>query len=375
MSELAQRPNSTVTSLGAGGWSRSQIELVKRTVIRGPRQATDDELALFEYVCRRSQLDPFVGQIWGIIRKEQVGDAWEDRLTVQTGIAGYRLIAERTGRYEGMLGPYWCGPGGEWRDVWLDNQPPAACKVGVLKAGFREPLWMVVTFAEFAQRKRGGELTRFWKQMPANQLAKCARAAAFREAFPQETSGLYVDAEIVADPATGEVVDDQSPGPSPAPPHPSDGPGAATFPDPGRIDALESVQDAKRLVQDYPELWRRAFPIIESEIGVEPRAFWTTADVRAWRRLLGAALEASAADVVAPPAAAAAGPTSPRAAADADGGPGDQTAGGPVQAADGDPNGEGAAAHPGPPAHRSAPTATSPAAGADHLFQDGDGAS
>src|SRR6185437_8938526 len=89
-------------------WTRDQVDLLKRTVAN---DLSDDEFALFGYQCRRRGLDPFVRQIHAVKRGGQV--------TFQTGIDGYRLIAERTWRYEGQTAPQWCGKDGSWRDVWV----------------------------------------------------------------------------------------------------------------------------------------------------------------------------------------------------------------------------------------------------------------
>ncbi len=153
-------------------------------LIRGvmPKNSTEAEFRLFMNQIERTQLDPLARQIYALPRKGGV--------SIQVSIDGFRLIAERTGKYEGQAGPFWCGEDGVWKDVWVHKKPPAAAKVGVWKAGAREPTWGVARYEAYASG------TDIWRTMPDVMVAKCAEALALRKAFPNELSGLYTGDEM-----------------------------------------------------------------------------------------------------------------------------------------------------------------------------------
>lgn len=164
------------------------------------------DLVAFLHQCQKSGLDPFTREVYLIGYKDSSqpsGKKW----STQTGIDGYRHIAERTGEFLGSVGPWWCGPDGQWVDVWLSEEPPAAAKFGVLRAGHPEPFTAVAPYREFAvlkdvwenNRKTGRqEPNAMWKKMPAHMLAKCAEALAIRRAFPRQTAGIYTTDEMGA---------------------------------------------------------------------------------------------------------------------------------------------------------------------------------
>ncbi len=198
--------------------TRDQLELLKRTICAG---ATDDEFQLFTGICNRTGLDPFARQICMV--KRYNSSLEREVATVQVTVDGFRLIAARTGKFAGQKPHQWCGDDGKWVDVWLDDQPPKAARVGVLHKDFAEPLYAIAKWSTYAQTyydkaSKQWVVTHMWRDKPDHMLSKCAEALALRRAFPNDLSGLYTIEETkemgvplvqesAADFLTGEVVE------------------------------------------------------------------------------------------------------------------------------------------------------------------------
>src|SRR5258707_1298699 len=172
-------------------WSPERISLIQRTIAP---TVTKDEFEFFIARCKQSGLDPIARQIYAISRYDK--QASGNKMTIQVSIDGMRLLAERSGKYAGQVGPLWCGEDMEWKEVWLSTKPPLAAKVGVIRSDFKEPLYAVAKFSSYAQSNKDGNLTPLWAKMPDLMLAKCAESLALRRAFPAETSGFYTRDEM-----------------------------------------------------------------------------------------------------------------------------------------------------------------------------------
>lgn len=184
---LAVRPDQTQ-------WTPEQAAVLRQSGIKD--QVTAAELSGFLHLCQRTGLDPFSRQIYLIGRYSKKDG--RDVYTPQTGIDGYRVIAQRvtaqTGGTYGYEDTVWCDPSGRWRDVWLADEPPAAAKVTVIRNGHR--FSAVATFREYVQTFPDGNPKGLWAKMPAGQIAKCAEALALRKAFPHDLAGVYTAEEM-----------------------------------------------------------------------------------------------------------------------------------------------------------------------------------
>lgn len=181
-------------------WTQAQIDLMTRTVAKG---ATKDEFALFLNVAKKTGLDVWTKQMYFIKRKvwNNITKSYEEIGTIQTGIDGYRVIAERSGKLAGS------------EDAIFDNETgahPEKATVTVHKiiSGIRCPFTASARWSEYAPiHPKTNEIMGQWKKMPYLMLAKCAEALALRKAFPNDLSGIYTEEEMDQASVEGVVVE------------------------------------------------------------------------------------------------------------------------------------------------------------------------
>lgn len=167
------------------------VSLIKEVFAKG---ATQQELMLFSEICVQRNLNPLFKQIYFM----KIWDSTQNKevMSPVVSIEGFRCIAERSGKYQGQTIPMFCGKEGIWKEIWPEDKPPFACKVGVHRVGFKDPVYSIAEWNSFAKYKKDGSLTQFWLKFKTLMLAKCAEAGALRKAFPEDLSGLYAQEEM-----------------------------------------------------------------------------------------------------------------------------------------------------------------------------------
>jgi phage recombination protein Bet len=171
------------------GWRQDQIDLITRTVARG---ATPDELALFLYTAQRLGLDPLTHQIHFVKRKVWNNErkSYDEVGTIQVGIDGFRVIAERKERYApGRAPEYQYKPDG--------TLLCATAFVNKLVGDKWFEISATAFYEEHAQTNKEGKPTKMWATMPHVMLAKCAESQALRKAFPADLANVYSDEEMM----------------------------------------------------------------------------------------------------------------------------------------------------------------------------------
>ena len=151
----------------------------------GAEKATREDLAIFFHYCKTTGLDPFRRQIYIIGRWDS--RAGREKFSVQTGIDGFRHVAERTGTFAGVSEEW------EERDGRLYS---ATVTVRRIVSGHICEFSAVAHWEEYAQVTKEGKPSGLWAKLPRRMLAKCAESSALRRAFGQELAGIYTTEEM-----------------------------------------------------------------------------------------------------------------------------------------------------------------------------------
>ena len=164
--------------------------------------ASDTEWSLFITECERRQLIPGTHVIFQLRPSQEYNKALNQRVTVNkvtfiTTINALRLIAERSGKFEGYgrFRYYYRSEDGITETFIPEGRVPHAVSVELYRKGWREPVFSIARYDACVQTKTDGNRqvpNRIWTTRGEEQLAKCSEANGLRMIAPEECGGLYI---------------------------------------------------------------------------------------------------------------------------------------------------------------------------------------
>ena len=168
--------------------------MVKKYLVNGGGNVTDEEVMMFISLCRFQHLNPFLKEAYLI----KYGS--NDPATIVTGKDVFTKRAEANPNYKGKK----AGIIVQKEDGTVEEREgtmvlPSEKLVGGWARVFikdKEPEYQAVSFDEYAGRKKDGSLNSQWSKKPATMIRKVAVVQALREAFPDRFQGLYAQEEM-----------------------------------------------------------------------------------------------------------------------------------------------------------------------------------
>ena len=149
--------------------------LVKRYLVSGQGNVTDQEIMYFMKLCKARNLNPFVKDAYLIKYTDK------DPATVVVAKDAIEKRAIQHPQYNGKK-----------VGIYVENKEElvgAWCTV--YRKDWDNPVTAEVNFDEYIGTKKDGTPNTNWKNRPVTMITKVAKAQALREAFIEELSGMY----------------------------------------------------------------------------------------------------------------------------------------------------------------------------------------
>lgn len=210
ITKAQQKPAQMIEYEANGEHVKISPALVRRYLVSGGGNVTDEEVTMFLSLCRFQHLNPFIREAYLI----KYGDTQPATMVVGKDVfvkrakrqpefdglqAGIIVQVIETGEVIEREGTFYIKQEerliGGWAKAYLKNM--------------RVPFYCSVSLDEYIGRKKNGEVNGQWSGKPATMIRKVALAQVLRDAFPEQNAGgMYVQEEIKE--AQDVVLDDEA---------------------------------------------------------------------------------------------------------------------------------------------------------------------
>lgn len=186
---------TTIYSTESGEVSLS-ADTVKKYLVNGNGNVTDQEVTMFLNLCKYQKLNPFLREAYlikfgtspaTIVTGKEVFTKRASKLKDCKGWQAGITIVNKKGEIERREG-----------GLLLKDEELVGGWCKVFREGWEVPMLSEVSFYEYNKGQSS------WKTMPAVMIRKVAIVSALREAFPEDFQGLYSQEEM---PVDGERLD------------------------------------------------------------------------------------------------------------------------------------------------------------------------
>lgn len=182
-------------------WTAERVALLKKQCV--PEGATDDEFGIFLLQCKRTELDPLIGEAFCVPRRSNLGTRehprWITKHVFQPSESGMSARADHFSDFQGIKAAVVY----EKDEIVFDqNTGEVTHKSNPLTRGQAIGAWARVyrkdrvTPVEWCPMQDFYQDTAQWKTKAKTMIVKCARMAALRRAYPNKFGGLYSEEEI-----------------------------------------------------------------------------------------------------------------------------------------------------------------------------------
>lgn len=159
--------------------TKDQLELIRRTVAKG---ATNDELKMFFHISKKTNLDPFLKEIFFIKYKDGSN-------VITTSRDGFLSLAQRTGEFRGLQSEsvhekdefemeYTKDGGVEVKHKIVNAERGTI--IGAWARAFREKCSPAGVWVEFSTYKKNSPT---WAGYPDAMIKKCAESIVLKKLF------------------------------------------------------------------------------------------------------------------------------------------------------------------------------------------------
>ena len=180
--------------------------IIRRYLVNGQGNVTDEEVVMFINLCRYQQLNPFLKEAY-LIKYSNGQPA-----TMVVGKDTFLKRAEKHPQYDGARAGVYVKQNKNFEKrvgtLLLPGEELAGGWAEVFRKDWTHPVEISVSLQEYEGKKKDGTTTRQWTQMPATMIRKVALVQALREAFPDQFQGMFDAAEVGAETPNYQIFDE-----------------------------------------------------------------------------------------------------------------------------------------------------------------------